>query len=169
VRECIEYLYENGHRDIAYIGEPLTEGKEDFIISEMEAHGLEIRKEWFISSRSRFEDAGKDGVKQIMSLDGKKPSAMIGSYGYITQGIISALEEMGLSVPEDMSVISMDNDPFPIHHSLDVAHIPSATDELCAEAMKLLHCRIKNDRVNIAQSVNVDSCFIKGNTVKKIN
>lgn len=168
VRECIEYLYKNGHRDIAYVGEPLTEGKEDFIISEMKRLGMEIRKEWFISSRSRFEEAGKDGVRKIMSLTGKKPTAIMGAYGYITQGIIYALSEMGMSVPEDMSVISMDSDPFPIHPTLDVAHIPSATEEICAEAMKLLHLRIKNGNTNLSETINVDSCFIRGNSIKKL-
>lgn len=168
VHDCIEHLYANGHRDIAYVGEPLTEGKEDFIISEMNALGLEVRKEWFISSPFRFEEAGRDGVRRLLSTNGKKPTAIIGAYGYITQGIISELTEMGFCVPNDVSVISMDNDPFPIHHLLDVSHIPSATEELCAAAMKLLHDRIRSDEPNSTQVINIDSCFVLGNSIKSL-
>ena len=113
VRECIECLYANGHRRIAYVGEPLTEGKEKVIFDEMKRLGIEIKKEWFVLSRLRFEEAGRDGVEKIMSLPGEKPTAIIGAYGYITQGIISKLSELGLSVPDDISVISMDNVPSP--------------------------------------------------------
>ena len=168
VSECIEHLHEMGHNRIAYVGEPLTEGKEKYVLSEMKKFGMDIKKEWFISSHLRFEDAGKDGVKKIMTLGTEKPTVIIGAYGYITQGIISALTEMGLSVPKDISVVSMDNDPFPIHHSIDVAHIPSAIDEICAEAMKLLHEGVRSDAQNSPSLIEVGSCFYIGNSIKKL-
>ncbi len=170
VRECLEYLFENGHRRIAYIGEPLTEGKEKVIIGEMERLGLEINPNFFILSSKRFENAGKDGVPELMALKKcERPTAIIGAYGYITQGIISMLSEMGLSVPGDMSVISMDSDPFPIHPEIDIAHIPSETDTLCAEALKLLHERINAETTVFTTHIEVSSRFYKGNSIKKLS
>ncbi len=168
IRKCLEYLLQNGHRRVAYIGEPLTDGREKVIISEMQRIGLPVNPDFFIVSQQRFENAGKDGTARLMNLQGDKPTAIIGAYGYIAEGIISRLSEMGLSVPEDMSVISMDSDPFPIHPTIDVAHIPSETEHLCAQALKLLHERIKNESAAPDAYVEVSTSFYKGNSIKKV-
>ncbi len=166
---CMERLYEKGHRRIAYIGEPLTAGQEDAVIRQMERLGLEVKKEWIISSRFRFEEAGRDGVEKIMALSGEKPSVILGAYGYITQGILSGLSDLGYSVPGDISVISMDNDPYPLHPTLDVAHIPSGIDEMCAEAMKFLYERIESsDSHSSPAFVELRSAFHEGNTISSL-
>ncbi|MBQ9086150.1 MAG: LacI family DNA-binding transcriptional regulator [Clostridia bacterium] len=169
MRICMERLYANGHRRIAYIGEGLTAGHENDLIREMERLDLDVKKEWIISSRFRFEEAGRDGIAKIMALPGEKPSVILGAYGYITQGILSGLSERGFSVPRDISVVSMDNDPFPLHPSLDVAHIPSGIDEMCAEAMRLLHERIKSREAHIPPAfVELKSTFHEGNTISPL-
>lgn len=167
IAECAGRLLELGHRKIGYVGEELTSGKEDLLVKTLKASGLEIRDEWIYSSKERFEEAGKDGTRKIMDASGGEISAIIGAYGYITAGIIEELTDMGISIPDGVSVISMDNDPYPIHAALDVAAIPSGTDDICREAMKILQARIWESDTLSSGSLVIESTFYPGNTVAK--
>ena len=133
----------------------------------MKALGIEINEEMFYTSRLRFEKAGIDGVKVFWNDLIEKPTAIFGAYGYITQGILSELEGMGLSVPGEVSVISMDNDPLPLHASLDVSCIPSGIDEVCAEVIKLMRKRVGSETPNVSEHISLSSDFHEGNTVSK--
>ena len=165
VRESLERLKAFGHTRIAYIGEPLVPNKATVLRAEMKELGMEINEEMFYVSRLRFERAGIDGVKAFWNDLIEKPTAIFGAYGYITQGILSELERMGISVPDEVSVISMDNDPFPIHPSLDVSCIPSGIESVCQAAMSVLRERIGSDSPNSPLNVNIDSEFHTGQTL----
>ena len=97
------------------------------------------------------------------------PTAILGAYGYITQGILDALSERGLRVPEDISVVSMDNDPSPIHAQLDVACIPSDTERICAGAMQILREKLGTPAPNEDPiCIRLDTSFHEGETIGKI-
>ena len=164
IRACLEYLINSGHKRIAYIGEEHTVARRQNIIEELTSLGVDVDEKLFYTSRHRFEKAGKDGVKKLFSLGKDSPTAILGAYGYITQGILSELEAMDLRVPDDVSVISMDSDPSPIHPSLDVACIPSDIERICSEAMTVLCERIEKTEQS-STHVNINSTFHIGNTL----
>ena len=168
IRKCLEYLISAGHKKIAYVGEELTISRKRILLSELRALGAECDEALLYTSRSRFEEAGRDGVRKLFSSNTDKPTAILGAYGYITQGIISELESMGLRVPEDVSVVSLDSDPSPIHKTLDVACIPSDIDLVCSQIMTLLCDRIGTDEPNRPTNVVIDSSFRLGNTVSRL-
>lgn len=153
-----------GHRRIAYVGEPLTEKKALLFKELLKQHGFEVPKEFLISSRFRFAQAGADGVRHLWQRE-QKPTAIFGAYGYITQGILSELERMGVSVPEEVSVISMDSDPYPLHSTRAVACIPSEIEAVCAAMMRALSERIRSKHPNRPQIIEVSTRFVNGDTV----
>lgn len=153
-----------GHRRIAYVGEPLTEGKALLFRELLEQHGFETSKEYLVCSRFRFAEAGADGARQLWVQD-QKPTAIFGAYGYITQGILSELERMGVSVPEEVSVISMDSDPDPVHPTREVACIPSEIETVCAAMVRALSERIRSKHPNAPQIMEVSTRFVRGDTV----
>ncbi len=166
IASALQYLKENGHRHIAYVGEPFTNARYDMLKEELEKADLEIREEWLITSRSRFEEAGQDGVRRIFTAN-EKPSVIFGAYGYITRGILKELSEMGLRVPQDVSVVSMDSDPSPLDFKLDVTCILSGVEECCEAAMRLLNERIHTEQPNTPCQIVIPSVFHAGETVKK--
>ncbi len=170
LHDAISYLYENGHRKIGYIGEVLTENKKITLINELENLGLTVNKNWIFSSSTRFEEAGKAGVEKIFSQNGEKPTAIICAYGYITQGALSKLEEMGLSVPSDVSVLSMNNEPSPISTKLDVSYVSSHIDSLCEKTISIFNEKIDLDKPNDdIYIIDVDYSFHNGNSISKVN
>lgn len=167
IAEALCQLKAMGHTKFGYIGEPFTESKRGILIEELERLGLEVRQEWFISSLSRFEEAGRDGVRRILQTD-EKPTAIFGAYGYITQGMIAELAEKGMRIPQQMSVISMDNDPFPLDDQLDVACIPSNVERICDVALALLGEQMQKKQSVSASPVVLPSSFYYGNSIQPI-
>lgn len=164
LQKALQHLKENGHSRVAYVGEPFTNAQQDGLKVALERFGMEIRPEWFITSHARFEDAGRDGVRHILA-EKERPTAIFGAYGYITKGILTELSDMGLRVPQDMSVISMDSDPFPLDPSLDVTCILSDIEKRCETAMKLLNERIHSGHPNTPRHIVLPATFHSGNTV----
>ena len=167
VAACLEALLAAGHRRIGYIGEAYTATRGKRLLSQIDACGLEADETLFYTSRHRFADAGRDGVAHLLSLP-EPPTAIFGAYGYITQGILAELEARGIRVPEDVSVISMDNDPSPIHARLDVACIPSDTERICAGAMQILREKLGTPAPNEHPThVRLAASFHEGKTIAK--
>lgn len=164
---AIKHLKGLGHRRIAYVGEPLTQTKYDDLQRAMSKEELDMPDELSVCSLHRFEEAGRDGLRRLMSLS-DRPTAIFGAYGYITSGIIAEAEAMGLRIPEDLSVISMDSDPTPIHHLLDVSRIPSGIDEICEKIMAALNHKLNPTAHKKADSLTVQSEFYIGNTVGSV-
>ena len=164
---AIKQLKALGHRRIAYVGEPLTQSKYDDLHRAMVKEGLDAPDELSVCSLHRFEEAGRDGLRRLMSLT-DRPTAIFGAYGYITSGIIAEAELMGINVPDDLSVISMDSDPSPIHHALDVSRIPSCIDKICEKIMSALNHNLNPTVHKKVDSLTVQSEFYVGNTITKV-
>lgn len=168
ISESLKHLKENGHSGIGFVGELLTEGTQAVFREEAQKLGLETRDEWTVTSLCRFEEAGRDGIRRIME-GSDRPTAVLGSYGYITKGIIAELSDMGYSVPRDMSVVSVDNDPFPLDDDLDVTYIDSCIKEVCEAAMRLLTERIGAQEPNSPCRIKIPPKFHIGQTVYNLN
>ncbi len=167
IAAALAYLKELGHTRIAYVGEHFTHTKRTILADELEKAGLTARPEWLVTSFARFEEAGRDGVRRIWS-QAERPTAIFGAYGYITRGILQELEDMGLRVPEDVSVISMDNQPSPLSATRDVTCIPSEIEQSCAMALELLKQRIHSADPNAPYHCQIPTTLHKGKTVKHI-
>lgn len=167
INAALDYLISQGHRRIGFVGEAYTVSKRKKLITRLSELGYETDEQLFYTSLHRFEEAGKDGVRKLFSGKFEPPTAIFGAYGYITQGILSELEAMGLNVPKDVSVISMDSDPYPLHKTLDIACIPSDIERLCAESMKILCDKIGRPSPNAhTLCVELTSSFHIGDSIR---
>ena len=108
ISDAVDYLKEKGHRSVGFIGEPLTEGKCDYFRRAMRRAGLAVRDEHIVSDASRFEVGGYEAMRRILEA-GKPPSAFIAAYDSMAIGAIRALRDAGYRVPEDVSIIGMDD------------------------------------------------------------
>lgn len=135
--QALKSLYEDGHRRIAFVGEPLTSDKRQAFTDTARSIGLSLPDSYVYTSYHRFAEAGRDGADYLLSLD-EAPTAIIGAYGYITEGIVSAISDRAIKIPEEISVISMDSHPIITHNSIPVPHLSSGIEELCKRAIDIL-------------------------------
>lgn len=105
------HLYGLGHRNVAYLhGEP-AKAVTDFRIrglkKAMAAKGETLKPENLIESKYYSLQGGYESMKKALSM-GSRPTAVIASDDYSAVGAIRAARDMGLRVPEDVSVAGFD-------------------------------------------------------------
>ena len=141
VFDAVKLLNDYGHKKIAFLGEKLTTAKAELYKKAMKNIGngnINI-----IESEHRFEAAGEDGVRRILTM-GNSFTALICAYDNIAFGAIKELKKAGLRVPNDVSVIGMDNINIGKYADTSLTTIDSNPEEVCAAAWKLLRGKIKN-------------------------
>ena len=108
---AVEYLIQRGHRNIGLItGEHFSFGRqrEDGYKRALAAHGLPYMPECAVRVSAYNPEAGRTGMLTL--LQRKKPlTAVFAVTDELAIGAIKALSESGLKVPEDISVIGLDD------------------------------------------------------------
>lgn len=95
--DAIKHFSEYGHSDIAYLGDEYTSHIRVLFEKAMEKCKIAVNKEYMIESNDRFEMAGYEGMKQLLSLE-NPPTAVLAAYDYIAIGAMKYIDEQGLKV-----------------------------------------------------------------------
>lgn len=124
-RKATAYLIGLGHRRIAYIGDDFVSHVLKFNTSAerfagyraaMEAHGLSIREEYVRLGPYGYESA-KQLTAEVLQLP-EPPTAIFAMSDMQALGCIAAIHDVGLRVPDDISVIGYDNLEISFHTGL---------------------------------------------------
>lgn len=109
-RSAIEYLIKLGHRQIGLIGTnpssppSLLERRESFC-RVLQSHGL---NPFYIVDSELSQAAGYDSLKCLLKQT-PEVTAVFAAADLVAIGALSAARDMGISVPEQLSVIGFDN------------------------------------------------------------
>ena len=141
VFDAVKLLDDYGHKKIAFLGEKLTTAKAELYKKAMKNIGNSNIN--VIESEYRFEAAGEDGIRQILTM-GNSVTALICAYDNIAFGAIKELIKAGLRVPDDVSVIGMDNINTGKYAETSLTTIDSNPEQVCTAAWNLLNKKIKN-------------------------
>jgi LacI family transcriptional regulator len=110
-REIAEYVISLGHREIAIIrGDPTHASTEARMLGYMQAlhnAGIEMRLERIEPGLFTFE-SGLAAGRDIFSR-GDRPTAILAQNDDMAVGAMMAAREVGLSIPEDVSVVGFDD------------------------------------------------------------
>ncbi|MEB1805901.1 MAG: LacI family transcriptional regulator [Bacillaceae bacterium] len=109
---AVDYLYSLGHKKIAhisgskklYVGEQRLKGFQ----SAMKKIGLLIPKEYIVDGGVFTYDGGKEAMEKLLKLE-DKPTAVYVAGDLMAIGAITAIQEAGLKVPDDISIIGFDD------------------------------------------------------------
>lgn len=105
------YLFEMGHKDIAYVGTLLyTSSITDRYFGYAKAlleHGQRVREDWIIDDRNLDNGQRDNGFSFL--LPEQMPTAFVCNCDLTAGVLINLLQEKGYRVPEDISVVGFDN------------------------------------------------------------
>lgn len=130
--EAVELLKNKGHKNIAFFGETRTHKKAE--VFEKSVKG-KVKGEIFRSDL-RFEEAGYDCAEKMLAHK-EEFTAVICAYDDIAVGAVNCFKSRGLRIPEDISVIGMDNNVICEHTDPPLASIDIQFDKVCKEAWEL--------------------------------
>lgn len=103
-----EYLQSIGKKRISFASEDLTCTKEDYFKEFFNQKGTSPYSTF--NSHFRFEQAGVDCAEYFMGLD-ELPDGILCAYDSIAFGLIYQLKKYGIRIPEDVSVVGINNIP----------------------------------------------------------
>ncbi|MGW9165711.1 LacI family DNA-binding transcriptional regulator [Priestia megaterium] len=130
------FLVTKGHKNIAYCTgrEMGTSSKlrKKAYIDGLKSSGMSFEKEWIFSNSFFLEDS-KLLMGKLMELN-RMPSALIVTNDMVAAGIILESKKIGISIPGDLAVIGLDNDP--IAEAMEITTISLPLKEMGRQAFK---------------------------------
>ncbi len=110
----MEHLIQLGHKRIGVIGAPdRTQPIARRIRGTREAladYGIDVDPELFVTGDTQLFDMGYQSGMQLMRL-AEPPTAIFALTDVTAVGVMHAISELGLKIPEDISVLGYDNIP----------------------------------------------------------
>ncbi|MCK8061484.1 MULTISPECIES: LacI family DNA-binding transcriptional regulator [unclassified Fusibacter] len=167
----VDYLHEKGHRRIGYLG-----GREAFESAE-----IDQREETFIRYMNKFGaldpkhihigsfsiDSGYELVKKHIEKD-KTPDAYIIANDSMAIGALRAFSEKGIHVPNDVSIISINDIPTAKFTMPPLTTVKIHSEDMGSLAVRMLIDRLSNKRrVAVKSSVAVELIERESVVVKK--
>ncbi|HTP10522.1 MAG TPA: LacI family DNA-binding transcriptional regulator [Anaerolineae bacterium] len=147
-RLLIDHLVDLGHQRIALINGPSTistaQDRADGYRESLLAHSIVVEEDLILQGDFK-QESGHRLTQQALACN-PRPTAIFAANNFIALGVLQALQEAGLRVPEDMALVCIDDVPYSsaIDPFLTVAAQPAY--EMGASAARLLVERLTTYR-----------------------
>ncbi|MBI4428346.1 MAG: LacI family DNA-binding transcriptional regulator [Ignavibacteriales bacterium] len=166
----IEHLLECGHRRIAIIqglaNTYSNTGRVQGYTDALKKFGIRPDPELIFGGSFR-EETGYNETKRILSMS-ERPTAIFATSDLITLGALQAINEMGLDVPNDISVLAFDDTDFAPFLKCPLTVIAQPKESMGEIAVKLLVDQIKGRGKQQTQKIILKPNLVKRNSVKRL-
>ncbi len=162
--DIVKYLKDAGHTRIAYVGETKTEIKREAYKNSMESLGL-----WYDAGNdyvfdARFEEIGYRAAEQMLKRD-ELPTAVVCAYDEVAMAFIHKLAEKNIKVPEDISVIGINDIPQAAYSQIPLTTVNTFDEEKGVAVVDLLYDKIYNSPRDV-QHIKIKHKLIERKSVK---
>lgn len=155
MRLVAEHLVDLGHRRIGMISGPLDKasGHERYcgLRSALADLGVDLE-----DPLVRFGDfktsSGREGARKILGIL-SPPTALVAANNQMTLGALLEIQEMGLRVPDDVSVVGFDDTEWAPLANPPLTTLGQPTYEMGEKAMRLLLRRIEGGKTHKPERV----------------
>lgn len=167
MNEALSVLAHFGHTEIGFIGEPLAEAEYCYFKQAMKSRMLDINEKYVVISGKRFYDAGYFAIDELIKRK-NIPTVVFAAYSHIASGILQRLKEIGMSVPNDISLICMDDITVSPYSDISLSAIKMHLDDLCTIAADLLFQKIEKSYIKTKQTITVTRKFVQNDSIKNL-
>lgn len=169
--DAVNLLIENGHKNIACIqGLANTSPNNDRVRGYRDAlmkHNLPI-DESLIVGDSFGEENGYLETKLLLKR-GCMPTAIFSISNLISLGAIRAISEEGLKIPDDISMVSFDDQPYSRFLSTPMTTVAQQSTSIGQLATKLLIDQIESNRIIEPKGIFLPTKLIIRNSILNLN
>lgn len=152
-RMATKHLIDMGHRRVAFVGASLGEADRvtrlQGYVDALEADEIRIRPEYVVGSPGRGASPrysghgiGHQATLKLLKLP-TPPTAIFARNDQTAFGVLQALTENGISVPEEMSVMGFDDIPIAARVVPSVSSVSQPTQKQGEAAVEYLLARIE--------------------------
>lgn len=139
VCKAVRHFADMGHKRIAFAGEPLTLKKQKLFEKAMSEIIGACDKRLVFCEDGRFEATGHAAGERILSLCKKdRPTAVLCAYDEVAYGLMRILRENSVRIPEDISVIGINDIPTSRFLDTPLTSVRHNTETIVEKAMEML-------------------------------
>lgn len=162
-----QYLLDRGHTSIGFVGTPLatssiTDRYLGYVKAMMEHH-LPMQAEWLLDDRDI-----KTGKDIDINLPKHLPTAFVCNSDHAAIRLVRTLNERGLSVPDDLSVVGFDNYQFPDNGGVGITTYEVDITEMARNAIQMLIAKLSETPYQSGMSI-IGGRIVERESVKIIN
>jgi LacI family transcriptional regulator len=144
-----KYLIEKGHSKISIISglidsEP-SRGRFNGYFKAISEHNLIFNPEYVKTGNWEF-DSGYEYAKQLLERS-DRPTAILAMNDLMAAGVLAAAKNLWLNVPEDLSVMGIDDREFSRYHSPKLTTMSLPLSEMGRKSMEILSDLINQKQV----------------------
>ena len=171
MKDLITYIYEMGHRNIAYIhgaDSSVTQNRVGSFYRTLGELGIDVSDEYVKNGIYHDPVTTAKLTKELLELK-DRPTCIIFPDDFSCIGGINAIKEQGLRIPEDISVAGYDG--ILLSQVLDpkLTTLQQDTKLLGSRAAEKLISLVENPKASIIERVVVEGKVLKGETVGNLN
>lgn len=168
-KEATDYLYDLGHRKIAYLGSESiklfsADRKTGYQLSMLQ-HDLVAEKKYIIEVNDVYLDECKPLLEMLQSED--RPTAIVVSDDILAVSLERVCIQCGLSIPEDLSIISFNDSLFARLTHPPLTSIDVNSCQLGIEAASQLINHIENPNL-VATKIIVPHSLIERESCRRL-
>jgi DNA-binding LacI/PurR family transcriptional regulator len=163
-RLAVEHCVSFGHQRIAFI----TGG--DSVAAQVRREGyLRAMREFDLAEHivtaegAHTEDGGYRGAQELLKLK-PLPTAVFASNDLCAIGAMNALEEAGLTIPDDVSLVGYDNNTLAALRHIELTSIDQPGADMGRSAVDRLSERINGERIVSRHDVVAPSLVVRSTT-----
>lgn len=166
----MKYLSELGHKEIAYLSGDIKSdiGSQDRLtgyLRSLELFNLAKNDNYIISSDFTIKSS-YESMKKFMCKTNKFPTAIMTANDIVAIGVMEAIKEAGLKIPEDISVLGFDDIELAgeVIPKLSTMRIKKKT--MGSLAVKRLIKLINNEEIEYSKIIVMPELIIRDSTAK---
>ena len=172
--KATEHLIKNGHKRIVclqgIVGTSSNNKRVEGYKKALADYNIPIDENIILGSDFSFDNGYTNAKQLIRDLNKNKLTAIFSTGNQITLGILKAFKEKGIKIPEDISIVSYDEQNYS-----ELLYTPLSTishlmdNELGILALKLLFDKIDDKIIGKSKNILLPTQLIKRESVKNIN
>ncbi len=171
-RKACDVLLDNGHRDIAIILGPLGDytPRQRFkgVKKSFEDRGIPLKEEFVCEAKDYSLASGYDFTMKALS-EKNRPTAIFSTNFDMTLGVIKAINELNLTIPDDVSLMAFDF--LPIYEAIKpkLWTVTQSIEKIGEKVAERVMTRMRDTDESPNTTFFISYELIEGKSVKKIN
>ena len=159
VRMAVDHLHELGHSLIGFVGDTVSRQRRDALAENLRLHGIPVREQYLRLGPERFEVGGYLRMKELLG-QRVPPTAVLAAYDDVAIGAMRAINEAGLAIPRDISVIGIDGIQVGGYLPTSLTSVACDTVEMAESAARILLKKVGNKAFTVVQHVELNPQLI---------
>ncbi len=170
MKSLFTYVYEQGHRKIAYIhgaDSSVTKNRLSSFYRTAEELGINIPDEYMKEAAYRSTIEAKKATEELLDLP-EPPTCIFYPDDFASFGGINAIKERGLRIPEDISVVGYDGIRIGRHIEPQLTTLRQDTEAMGCMAAKELVSLIEKPKTTLIGQITIEGSVFPGKTVSNL-